>query len=288
MSSSRCSLFKPCIDLHNGHVKQIVGGTLSDSDPDTLKTNFVARQTAGEFAQIYKKHNLQGGHVIKLGSGNDEAARDALAAWPDALQIGGGINDSNAKYWIDVGASKVIVTSYLFPDGKFSLNRLKAVNSSVGKERLVVDVSCRRRGDMWLVAMNKWQDITDMEVSKGEKDVAGWSHNIQCDLPESLDMLSEYCSEFLIHAADVEGLCQGIDEDLVRKLGEWVTIPTTYAGGAKASDISDLDLVDRLSGGRVDLTYGSSLDMFGGKQVNFDDLVKENATRQAKNAVLSP
>ncbi|CAA7259760.1 unnamed protein product [Cyclocybe aegerita] len=269
MSSSRCSLFRPCIDLHNGQVKQIVGGTLSDSDPDTLRTNFVARQTAGEFAQIYKKHNLQGGHVIRLGPRNDEAAREALAVWPDALQIGGGINDSNAKYWIGAGASKVIVTSYLFPNGKFSLDRLKAVNAAVGKERLVVDVSCRRRGDRWQVAMNKWQDITDMEVSK-----------------ESLDMLSEYCSEFLIHAADVEGLCQGIDEDLVRKLGEWVTIPTTYAGGAK--DISDLDLVDRLSGGRVDLTYGSALDMFGGQQVKFDDLVKENATRQAKNAVLSP
>ncbi|KAF8204973.1 N--5 [Pholiota molesta] len=237
MSAPRRSLFRPCIDLHNGQVKQIVGGTLSDKSPDTLRTNFVARQSAGEFAQIYKQHNLEGGHVIKLGPGNDDAALEALAAWPDKLQVGGGINDKNAKYWIDAGASKIIVTSYLFPNAKFSLERLKAISEVVGRDRLVVDVSCRRRDDKWLVAMNKWQDITDMEVSK-----------------ESLDMLSEYCSEFLVHAADVEGLCQGIDEDLVKKLGEWVAIPTTYAGGAK--DISDLALVDRLSGGRVDLTYG--------------------------------
>jgi len=158
----------------------------------------------------------------------------------------------------------VIVTSFLFPDGRFSLGHLKSISEVVGKDKLVVDVSCRRRADRWLVAMNKWQDITDLEVSKS-----------------SLDMLSEYCSEFLIHAADVEGLCQGIDEDLVRKLGEWVTIPTTYAGGAR--DISDLALVDQLSKGRVDLTYGSSLDIFGGTQVKFQDLVKENARRQAKN-----
>jgi phosphoribosylformimino-5-aminoimidazole carboxamide ribotide isomerase len=150
------------------------------------------------------------------------------------------------------------VTSYLFPEAKFSLDHLQTISSIVGKERLVVDVSCRRRGDKWLVAMNKWQDITDMEVCK-----------------ESLNLLSEYCSEFLIHAADVEGLCQGIDEELVAKLGEWASIPTTYAGGAK--DISDLDLVERLSNGRVDLTYGSSLDIFGGTLVNFRDLVLRNA-----------
>ncbi|KAF9568903.1 Phosphoribosylformimino-5-aminoimidazole carboxamide ribotide isomerase [Agrocybe pediades] len=267
MPVQRRSLFRPCIDLHNGQVKQIVGGTLSDKSPDTLKTNFVARQSAGEFAKIYKGHNLQGGHIIKLGPGNDEAALEALAAWPDALQIGGGINDSNAKYWIDAGASKVIVTSYLFPHGKFALDRLKTISEIVGKDKLVVDVSCRRRGNQWLVAMNKWQDITDMEVSE-----------------EILKMLAEFCSEFLIHAADVEGLCQGIDQELVQKLGEWVTIPTTYAGGAK--DIADLALVDKLSGGRVDLTYGSALDMFGGTQVKFDDLVKENANRQKENEAL--
>ncbi|KAJ7771361.1 hypothetical protein DFH07DRAFT_804070 [Mycena maculata] len=248
--------FRPCIDLHDGKVKQIIGGTLSD-EPDTLKTNFVSSQSAGEFARLYKKHDLEGGHVIKLGPGNDAAARDALSAWPGGLQIGGGINGINALEWLNAGASKVIVTSYLFPEAKFSLDRLEALSSAVGKDRLVVDVSCRKRGVGWFVAMNKWQDMTDMEVSQ-----------------ESLDMLSQYCSEFLIHAADVEGLCQGIDEALVTKLGEWVHIPCTYAGGAKAID--DLDLVDRLSGGKVDLTYGSSLDIFGGKLVVFEELVEKN------------
>ncbi|KAG6333436.1 hypothetical protein ID866_5650 [Astraeus odoratus] len=177
------STFRPCIDLHDGQVKQIVGGTLSDSTPETLKTNFVASQSPGDFARLYRQHNLQGGHVIKLGPGNDSAAREALAAWPGGLQIGGGITDANALEWLNAGASKVIVTSYLFPKGRFSLERLEAISRTVGKDRLVVDVS-----------------------------------------------------EFLIHAADVEGLCQGIDEDLVKKLAEWVTIPTTYAGGAKRTD----------------------------------------------------
>ncbi|PBL02551.1 Phosphoribosylformimino-5-aminoimidazole carboxamide ribotide isomerase [Armillaria gallica] len=252
------SRFKPCIDLHDGQVKQIVGGTLSDTSPDALRTNFVASQSPAEFAKLYEDHHLEGGHVIKLGPGNDDAAREALSAWPGGLQIGGGINDTNAQQWLDAGASKVIVTSYLFPGAKFSLERLKRICHAIGKDRLVVDVSCRRRDSKWLIAMNKWQDITDMEVSQ-----------------DNLDLLSDYCSEFLIHAADVEGLCQGIDEELVSRLGDWVKIPTTYAGGAK--DIEDLGLVNRLSGGRVDLTYGSALDIFGGSLVKFEELVKRNS-----------
>ncbi|KAF5369893.1 hypothetical protein D9758_001050 [Tetrapyrgos nigripes] len=292
MAERRHSVFRPCIDLHDGQVKQIVGGTLSDKTPNGLQTNFVSSKSPAEFARLYKEHDLRGGHVIKLGPGNDDAAREALNAWPGlvilgnsfnsqrgssvcfftpgGLQIGGGITDSNAKSWIDAGASKVIVTSYLFPNAKFSLERLQDISSAVEKERLVVDVSCRRRGEQWVVAMNKWQDLTDMEVSR-----------------ETLELLSEYCSEFLIHAADVEGLCQGIDEALVTKLGEWCQIPVTYAGGAKGritllslrseagemfADISDLDLVDRLSNGRVDLTYGrfaSSLDIFGARGFGF-------------------
>ncbi|KAF9651152.1 Phosphoribosylformimino-5-aminoimidazole carboxamide ribotide isomerase [Thelephora ganbajun] len=257
MGGRRRSKFRPCIDLHNGQVKQIVGGTLSDDDPNSLETNFVASESPGYYARLYRKHGLEGGHVIKLGKGNDEAARDVLNAWPGGLQIGGGITEANARGWLDAGASKIIVTSYLFPDAKFSLERLQKISSVVGKDRLVVDVSCRKRGDKWFVAMNRWQDITDTEVSR-----------------DCLDLLSEHCSEFLVHAADVEGLCQGIDEDLVTKLGEWVKVPTTYAGGAK--DISDIDLVDRLSGGRVDLTYGSSLDIFGGSLVKFDELVAKS------------
>ncbi|THH02441.1 hypothetical protein EW026_g428 [Hermanssonia centrifuga] len=232
----RRTLFRPCIDLHDGKVKQIVGGTLSD-DTDALKTNFVANHPPRYYAELYRDNNLEGGHVIMLGKGNTDAAREALAAWPGGLQVGGGITDENCTEWIAAGASKVIVTSYLFPDTKFSLEKLARISDIVGKDKLVVDVSCRRRGDKWFVAMDKWQRITEMEVCK-----------------ESLDLLSAYCSEFLVHAADVEGLCKGIDEQLVCNLGMWVTIPTTYAGGAKS--VSDLQLVDELSQGKVDLTFG--------------------------------
>ncbi|KAL5507867.1 HIS6 [Sanghuangporus vaninii] len=262
----RHSVFRPCIDLHDGRVKQIVGSTLSD-DSSALRTNFVASETPAHFARLYKKHKLTGGHVIKLGPGNDAAAREALEAWPANLQIGGGITDQNASEWIGYGASKVIVTSFLFPSAQFSLERLKSIYQIIGKEKLVIDISCRRRGNKWLVAMNKWQDTTDMEVCK-----------------DTLDLLAEYCSEFLIHAADVEGLCKGIDEELVSRLGEWATIPVTYAGGAK--DTSDLALVDRLSNGHVDLTYGSALDIFGGTLVQFDELVEESKKHAEMNASL--
>ncbi|KAI9264859.1 Phosphoribosylformimino-5-aminoimidazole carboxamide ribotide isomerase [Phascolomyces articulosus] len=249
--------FNGCIDLHNGKVKQIVGGSLSDDSPNELKTNFVSKETPQYYAQLYQKFNVTRCHVIKLGPNNDEAAKEALASWPQGLQVGGGITSDNAREWIDYGASKVIVTSYLFPDARFSKERLVDLCHRVGKDKLVVDVSCRRRDNKWIVAMNKWQTMTDMEVNK-----------------ESLDMLSEYCSEFLIHAADVEGLCKGIDQELVQKLGEWVTLPTTYAGGGKS--IEDLALVNSLSNGKVDLTFGSALDIFGGNGVTFDDCVAWN------------
>ncbi|KAJ7682804.1 hypothetical protein DFH06DRAFT_1162196 [Mycena polygramma] len=239
---ARRSRFRPCIDLHDGKVKQIIGGTLSDAAPETLRTNFVSSQSAGEFARLYRDNDLDGGHVIKLGPGNDAAARDALSSWPGGLQIGGGINDKNAQEWLDAGASKVIVTSYLFPDARFSLEHLESLAAAIGKDRLVVDVSCRTRGDGWFVAMNKWQDITDMEVSQ-----------------ESLDLLSQYCSEFLIHAADVEGLCKGIDEALVAKLGEWVHIPLA---------IDDLDLIIDSQGGEIRRLFG----IFGGSLVAFEEL----------------
>ncbi|KAJ9117244.1 Histidine biosynthesis bifunctional protein hisB [Naganishia adeliensis] len=165
-SPRRRSQFRPCIDLHGGVVKQIVGGTLG-TDDSKLKTNFVATQSPKEFAEMYRKNDLTGGHVIKLGPGNDQAAREALAAWPNGLQVGGGIQVSNAQEWIDAGAEKVIITSALFPDQEFSLERLQAFSQTVGTDRLVVDVSCRRRNDKWIVAMNKWQDLTDMEVNQG-------------------------------------------------------------------------------------------------------------------------
>ncbi|KZF22562.1 Phosphoribosylformimino-5-aminoimidazole carboxamide ribotide isomerase [Xylona heveae TC161] len=254
--------FRPCIDLHSGQVKQIVGGTLTDVD-SSLKTNYVSKLPAGHFAKLYRENDLSGAHVIMLGPGNEDASKEALAAWPSGLQVGGGITDKNAAQWMEWGAEKVIITSYLFPDGKFSMERLQAVLAALGndKSKLVIDLSCRRRGDLWFVAMNKWQTITDMEVNQ-----------------ETIRLLEPFCSEFLIHAADNEGLQRGIDEELVKKLSEWCAIPVTYAGGGR--NLQDLDNVKRLSNGRVDLTIGSALDVFGGSGVKFEDCIawnKQNA-----------
>jgi phosphoribosylformimino-5-aminoimidazole carboxamide ribotide isomerase len=254
------TLFKPCIDLHDGQVKQIVGGSLNDSGAG-LKTNFVASQPPEFFAAKYRDDRLEGGHVIKLGPGNDDAAKRALAAWPDHLHLGGGIDLDNAESWIAAGASKVIVTSWLFPNGAFAPERLAALSGRISKDRLVVDLSCRRVGDGWVVAMNRWQTLTCFALNA-----------------ENLALIARSCSELLIHAADVEGLCRGIDEDLVTALGEWSPIPCVYAGGGKAID--DLMLVDRLSNGRVDLTYGSALDLFGGTQVKYADCVAWNQAQQ--------
>ncbi|PHH62159.1 hypothetical protein CDD81_7533 [Ophiocordyceps australis] len=254
--------FRPCIDLHAGQVKQIVGGTL-DSSSSALQTNFVSPHSAAHFASLYRDKALEGAHVIMLGGGNQEAARQALQAWPGHLQVGGGITDENAKQWLEAGASKVIVTSFLFPHARFSQSRLDAMLDAVDgdRHRLVVDLSCRRQAQgCYMVAMNKWQTVTDMEVNQ-----------------ESLQALAPYCCEFLVHAADNEGLQQGIDEQLVQQLAQWSSIPVTYAGGGRT--LGDLDLVERLSGGRVDLTIGSALDCFGGSGVRLDDCVEWNRQR---------
>ncbi|MBW0471853.1 hypothetical protein O181_011568 [Austropuccinia psidii MF-1] len=251
------TIFKPCIDLHAGKVKQIVGGTLNLNDPAQLQTNFESSQPIEYYVDLYRQNNLAGTHLIKLGPDNDHVAQRGLESWKNQIQIGGGINDENAKDWLEIGASKVIVTSYLFPDQKFSLGRLRKLNEAIGKNQIVIDLSCKRRNSSWIVAMNKWKDLTDKEVNE-----------------ENLNHLSEWCSEFLIHATDHEGLCQGIDSDLVKHLGEWSSIPVTYAGGAKS--VNDLDLVNQLSNGKVDLTFGSSLDIFGGDKVKFYDLVEWN------------
>ncbi|KAH8148121.1 uncharacterized protein LAJ45_07885 [Morchella importuna] len=258
--------FRGCIDIHRGVVKQIVGGTLSDASPTALKTNYTSPHPASHYAELYRTHSVTGCHVILLGPGCEEAATSALAAWPGALQVGGGVNGGNAAEWVRRGAAQVVVTSWLFPGGRFDMGRLEEVGREVGRERVVVDLSCRRREGRWVVAMDRWQTMTDMEVNK-----------------ETLDMLSDYCAEFLIHAADVEGLCKGIDEELVEALGKWVTIPTTYAGGAYS--IADLETVERLSGGKVDLTYGSALDIFGGDKVKFEDCVEWNRKKDAEVAV---
>lgn len=253
------TVFRPCIDLHDGQVKQIVGGSLDLNRPDQLQTNFSSSQPVEFYTQLYRTNNLSGTHLIKLGPSNDEAALRALDSWRGHIQLGGGVNLSNAEKWIDAGAEKIIVTSFLFPGCKFSEDRLRQLNELVGKNKLVIDLSCKKRNSTWFVASNQWRDLTDTEVNEA-----------------TLQDLSESCSEFLIHAADHEGLCKGIDEDLVKRLGEWSRIPVTYAGGAKS--VSDLDLVKDLSNSRVDLTFGSSLDIFGGTKVKFEEIVKWNIT----------
>jgi phosphoribosylformimino-5-aminoimidazole carboxamide ribotide isomerase len=257
------TLFRPCIDLHDGKVKQIVGGTLG-ADPAELKTNFVAEQPAEWFASRYRDDHLDGGHVIKLGAGNDAAARAALAAWPGGLHIGGGIDAANARDWLDAGAGKIIVTSWLFPQARFAPERLAELERLVGRQRLVVDLSCRARRDggrsRWFVAIDRWRTVTDFEL-----------------VPANLASVAARCSELLVHAADVEGLCRGIDLELVAALAAACPIPCTYAGGANS--IADLTTVDRASGGAIDLTYGSALDLFGGTQVRYADCVAWNRAR---------
>lgn len=247
--------FRPCIDLHDGRVKQIVGGSLTQ-DGASLRTNFVSDRDPAWYADLYRGDGLTGGHVIKLGAGNDEAARQALAAWPGGLQVGGGIVPGNAEEWICAGASHVIVTSCLFDgEGKFLRENLKDLVSAVGAERLVLDLSCRRVSGGWAVAMNRWQTLTELRVTV-----------------DTLDMLAEHCAEFLIHAADVEGLCTGIDRELVEMLGNWRRRPMTYAGGI--SRVQDMDEIDALSGGSMDATVGSALDLFGGGLIRYAELVE--------------
>lgn len=248
-------MFRPCIDLHEGRVKQIVGGTLTDGEAPT--TNFVAEQDASWFAARFRDDGLTGGHVIMLGPGNEGAARRALAAFPGGMQVGGGIDAANAGAWLEAGASHVIVTSWLFPAGVLDRDRLDRLVQVVGRDHLVIDLSCRRRGDDYVVVTDRWQTFTDVVVDRA-----------------TLDSLASACAEFLVHGVDVEGLAQGIDADLVERLAAAVTIPTTYAGGARSLD--DLALVDELSGGRIDLTIGSALDLFGGNGVRYADAVAYN------------
>jgi phosphoribosylformimino-5-aminoimidazole carboxamide ribotide isomerase len=249
--------FRPCIDLHQGKVKQIVGGSLRDEGAGPTE-NFVSDRPAGWFAETFRHDELTGGHVIKLGPGNDAAAREALATWPGGLQIGGGITEENAVEWLDAGASHVIVTSALFDaEGKFLEETLRSLVRKIGREKLVIDLSCRRTADGWTVAMNRWQTLTELTVDH-----------------DTLDRLAPFCDEFLIHAADVEGLCRGIDSELVALLGNWGKCPVTYAGGAVT--MADLLSVEQAGRGAVDVTVGSALDLFGGKGLVYKDLVTWN------------
>lgn len=246
--------FRPCIDLHNGQVKQIVGSTLSDDNTAALATNFASELPPAHYAALYRRDNLTGGHVIKLGPGNEAAAKEALSAWPGGLQIGGGITTDNARDWLAAGASHVIVTSFVFTDGNVHENRLHDLVKQVGKKRLVLDLSCRKRGDDYFIVTDRWQKFTQVTISE-----------------QTLAFFAGFCDEFLIHAVDVEGKSAGIEEELADKLGRWTPIPTTYAGGVRS--LADLRLVKRIGQGRLDATIGSALDIFGGKGISYAEAV---------------
>lgn len=256
------SKFRPCIDLHGGRVKQIVGGTLRDDGSAPLE-NYVSPHPASWFSATFRDAGLTGGHVIQLGPGNEGAAREALGAWPGGWQLGGGVHAGNARGWLDAGASHVIVTSSLFDSGgRFVPEALAGLVKAVGARRIVIDLSCRRTADGWVVAMNRWQTLTDLRITHA-----------------TLDRLAASCDEFLIHAADVEGLCGGVDVALIELLGRWGKCPVTYAGGA--AGMADVRRVAEAGGGRVDLTVGSALDVFGGRGVTLQELIAWNRRETA-------
>ncbi len=240
--------FRPCIDLHGGRVKQIVGGTLQDGsegESGSARENFVSDKDASWYASLYKEKNLTGGHVIKLGPGNDAQARKALEAWPGGLQIGGGITRDNALDWLEAGASHVIVTSALFRDGRLDWKELEDFSRLTGKERLVIDLSCRKKEDKWVVVTDRWQTFTDFALT-----------------PEGMGELTSFCDEFLIHGVDVEGTRCGIEEDLVALLAREGNLPVTYAGGI--GSLEDIEKISAIGKGNIDFTVGSALDIFGG------------------------
>ncbi|MAW39429.1 MAG: phosphoribosylformimino-5-aminoimidazole carboxamide ribotide isomerase [Kiritimatiellaceae bacterium] len=235
--------FRPCIDLHNGTVKQIVGGSLRDGHEP--QTNFTAIHSSAWFAKTYAADQLTGGHIIKLGPGNDDAAREALTAWPGGLQIGGGITAENAAAWLQAGADKVIVTSWLFTHGEIDNIKLDQLISEIGKEHIVIDLSCRIKDGRYHVVTDRWQTFSQTLVNG-----------------DTLHEMSHYAAEFLIHAVDVEGKQAGIDQPLIELLAAHSPIPCVYAGGIRS--INDLTTIQSIGNGKIDVTIGSALDLFGG------------------------
>lgn len=248
--------FRPCIDIHNGKVKQIVGSSLKDAG-NKAEENFVSKQDASFYAKMYKKDGVKGGHIILLNASDSEyyeATRQqailALHAYPGGLQVGGGITAENALLYIEEGASHVIVTSYVFKDGKIHYENLHKLVDAVGKERIVLDLSCRYVGSDegmpgYYIVTDRWQKMTKERIST-----------------ELLDELAQYCDEFLVHAVDVEGKQNGIEEALVKELGAWGKIPITYAGGVHTYE--DIDAIQKLGMDKLNVTIGSALDLFGG------------------------
>lgn len=253
--------FRPCIDIHNGKVKQIVGGSLLDKG-DYAKDNFVSEKDGDYYAALYRDAGLSGGHIILLNPAGstyyEEDVRQAslaLAAYPGGLQIGGGMHDENAAFFLDKGASHIIVTSFVFKDGSINYDNLHKIVKAIGKEHLVLDLSCRKKGEDYYIVTDRWQKFTDVKLTEAV-----------------LDQLSRYCDEFLIHAVDVEGKSGGIETDIAALLGNWEGIPVTYAGGVGSMD--DLRLLKKLGKNKVDVTIGSALDLFGGP-LRFADVLEE-------------
>lgn len=252
--------FRPCIDIHNGQVKQIVGGSLLDAG-NLARENFVSGNNGDFFAGLYKEKGLSGGHIILLNSKESEyynadlqQARLALEAYPGGLQIGGGITAMNAEAFLNMGASHVIVTSYVFKNGRVDFDRLRDLVHAVGRDRLVLDLSCRKKSGKYFIVTDRWQKFTDVEVNE-----------------ETLDMFKECADEYLIHAVDVEGKASGIETRVASLIGNWGKLPVTYAGGV--SSFHDLDMLRELGRGRIDVTIGSALDIFGG-DMNFDKVLE--------------
>lgn len=251
--------FRPCIDIHNGKVKQIVGGSLRDKN-DEAKENYVASQDAAFYAGMYREMGLTGGHIILLNPVSSpfyeetkKQAIGALGACPGLMQVGGGITAENAAEFINAGASHVIVTSYVFKDGEINYTNLQKLKEAVGKEKVVLDLSCKNVDGKYYIVTDRWQKLTDVELNE-----------------ETLDLLSEYCDEFLVHAADVEGKQKGIEKNVVKILGDWGKIPVTYAGGAGSLD--DVKELKEIGKGRVDVTIGSALEIFGGS-LKLEDII---------------
>lgn len=243
--------FRPCIDIHNGEVKQIVGGSLTD-ESDYAKENFVSEMEAADYAALYRKKGLRGGHIILLNAADSPyykadlaQAEKALAVWPDALQIGGGVTADNAAAFLDMGASHVIVTSYIFAGGEIHFDRLERLAEKIGKERLVLDLSCRIRDGKYYVVTDRWQKFTNQVLDD-----------------RLIQMLCGYCDEFLVHAVNVEGTSAGVDEELLQLLAVKCPNPITYAGGI--SSMEDIEKINQIGKGKINFTVGSALDLFGG------------------------
>ena len=249
--------FRPCIDIHNGKVKQIVGSSLRDSG-DEARENYVSERPAADYARLYREKDLPGGHIILLnreGSAFFEETRaqalSALAAWPGGMQIGGGVRADNAAAYLDAGASHVIVTSYVFREGIIDRERLEELRRAVGREHIVLDLSCRKTERGYVIVTDRWQKMTDTVLDG-----------------RALEDLSAYCDEFLVHAVDAEGKQEGIEEELAALLGQASPILATYAGGIRGAE--DIARIREAGGGRVDFTVGSALDLFGGS-LSFDE-----------------